>query len=83
MITNIVVLTFYLIIIWEKKSNKRRKTIIRDICVITLMTIQLTYILYLINENKEKEEMEWFANIIGDESDEEFEKIKINTCQET
>ena len=81
LITNIVALAFYLIIIWEKKSNLRRKTIIRDICVITLMTIQLTYILYLINENKEKEEMEWFANIIGDESDEEFEKTILEVTE--
>lgn len=81
LITNIVVLAFYLIIIWEKKSNKRRKTIIRDIYVITLMTIQLTYILYLINENKEREEMEWFANIVGDESDEEFEKTILEVTE--
>lgn len=81
LITNIVALAFYLIIIWEKKSNLRRKTIIRDICIITLMTIQLTYILYLINENNEKEEMEWFANIIGDESDEEFEKTILEVTE--
>lgn len=79
--TNIVAITFYFIIIWEKKSNLRRKIIIRDICIITLMTIQLTYILYLINENKEREEMEWFANIVGDESDEEFEETILEVTE--
>lgn len=81
LITNIVAIIFYLIVIWEKKSNLRRKTIIKDICIITLMTIQLTYILYLINENKEKEEMEWFANIVGDESDEEFEETILEVTE--
>ena len=81
LITNIVALNFYLIIIWEKKSDLRRKNIIRDICIITLMTIQLTYILYLINENKEREEMEWFANIVGDESDEEFEETILEVTE--
>ena len=81
LITNIVAITLYLIVIWEKKSNLRRKTIIRDICVITLMTIQLTYILYLVNENKEREEMEWFANIVGDESDEKFEKTILEVTE--
>ncbi len=81
LITNIVAITLYMIVIWEKKSNLRRKTVIRDICVITLMTIQLTYILYLINENKEREEMEWFANIVGDESDEKFEKTILEVTE--
>lgn len=77
-LTNIVAITYYLIIIWEKKSKTKTKRIIKDICIITLMSIQLTYILYLINETKEKEEMEWFANVIGDESDKTFEKSIID-----
>ncbi len=72
-LTNIVCFVIYFILIWEKKSNVRIKRIISDICIITLMTIQLTYILYLINETKEREEMEWFADVIGDESDGDFE----------
>ncbi len=72
-ITNIVAIALYIIVIWEKKSKLRRKRIIRNICIITLMSTQLTSILYLTNENKEREEMERFANIIGDESDEKFE----------
>lgn len=80
-ITNIVSISFYTIVLWEKKSNLRRKIIIRDICIITLMTIQLTYILYLINENKERDEMEWFANIVGDESDEEFEEAILKVTE--
>lgn len=82
LITNVVAIIFYIIVIWEKKSNLRRKAIIKNICIITLMTIQLTYILYLINENKEKDEMEWFANIVGDESDEEFEKTILEVTEQ-
>ncbi len=73
-LTNIVGISMYLIIIWEKKTNIRIKRIICDIIVITLMSTQLTYILYLINETKEREEMEWFANVVGDESDKTFEE---------
>ncbi len=73
MITNIVGILFYLSLIWEKKSKSKIKNIIRNIIVITLMTTQLTYILYLIKENKEYEEMSWFATVVGDESDKEFE----------
>ena len=80
-LTNIVCLTYYLIIIWEKKSKTRAKTIIKDLCIITLMSIQLTYIFYLIKETKEKEEMEWFANVVGDESDKTFENSMINISE--
>ena len=73
-LTNLVGFLFYIVIIWGKKSKLKIKNIIQSICIITLMTIQLTYILYLINENKEKEEMEWFATVVGNESDEDFEK---------
>lgn len=59
---------------FEKKSALKLKNVIRNIVVITLMSIQLTYIFYLINETKEKEEMEWFATVIGDESDLSFEE---------
>lgn len=71
--TNIVSILLYFTFIWEEKSQFKAKKIFTDICIITLMTIQLTYILYLINENKEKEEMEWFATVVGDESDKNFE----------
>lgn len=57
----------------ERRSTLKLRNIIRNIVIITLMSIQLTYIFYLINENKEKEEMSWFATIIGDESDPDFE----------
>ncbi len=80
-LTNIVCLTYYLIIIWEKKSKTRAKIIIKELCIITLMSIQLTYILYLIKETKEKEEMEWFANVVGDESDKTFENLIINISE--
>lgn len=73
-ITNIIALTLYLIMIWERKSNFKIKKVIRNIGFITLISIQMTYILYLINETKERDEMEWFANVIGNESDENFEK---------
>lgn len=81
LLTNIVVIVYYLISIWEKKNVTKSKRIIRDICVITLMSVQLTYILYLINETKEKDEMEWFASIIGDESDESFENAIIDISE--
>lgn len=54
---------------------------IRNIIVITLMTTQLTYILYLVKENKEYEEMSWFANIVGDESDKDFENAMLKTVE--
>ena len=73
LITNIVGLLYYISIIWEKKSKSKIKDIVRNIIVITLMTTQLTYILYLVKENKEYEEMSWFANIVGNESDKKFE----------
>lgn len=76
-LTNIIAILFYSILIWEKKSKLKAKSVIKDICIITLMTIQLTYILYLINETKEREEMEWFASIVGDESDDNFEESVI------
>lgn len=74
LVTNILGIVIYLIIIWEKKSTLKVKSIIRNIVIITSMSIQLTYILYLINETKEKEEMSWFATIIGDESDQSLEE---------
>ena len=55
-LTNITTVLFYIIVLWQKKSDGRSKVIIKDIFVITLMTIQLTYILYLINETKERDE---------------------------
>ena len=73
LITNIIGIVFYASLLWEKKSRLKIKDIIRNVIVITLMTIQLTYILYLIKENKEYEEMSWFANVVGDESDNNFE----------
>lgn len=80
-LTNITTILFYIIVLWQKKSDGRSKVIIKDIFVITLMTIQLTYILYLINETKERDEMEWFANIIGDESDNSFEEALIDITE--
>ena len=74
LITNIIGILFYLIIVWGEKSKSKTKDIVRSICIITLMTSQLTYILYLTNETKEHKEMSWFATVIGDESDESFEK---------
>lgn len=79
--TNIVGIVIYAIIIWEKKSTLRIKNIIKNIVIITSMTIQLTYILYLINETKEKEEMAWFATVIGDESDKSFEEEILNVTE--
>ncbi len=73
-ITNIITLLLYIIIIWERKSHFKIKKVIRNITVITLISTQLTYILYLINETRERDEMEWFAGVIGDESDANFEK---------
>lgn len=67
-------IVFVLISLWKKKSDIKYKSIISNIVIITLMSIQLTYILYYINEKKEKEEMEWFATVVGDESDEVFEQ---------
>ena len=72
-ITNIVAILLYLTIIWERKSRVKIKKVICNIGIITLISIQLTYILYLINETKERDEMEWFANVVGDESDKTFE----------
>ena len=72
-ITNIVTITLYLIILWERKTKVKIKKVIRNIGIITLISIQLTYDLYLINETNEREEMEWFASVIGDESDKSFE----------
>ncbi len=80
-LTNITTIIFYIIILWQKKENEKPKDIIKDILIIMLMTIQLTYILYLINETKEREEMEWFANVIGNESDESFEKAILNITE--
>lgn len=80
-ITNIVGILFYLSLIWEKKSKLKIKDIVRNIIVITLMTTQLTYILYLIKENKEYNEMSWFANVIGDESDKNFEEAILKTTE--
>ena len=80
-ITNIITILLYLILIWERKSNFRIKKVIRNIGIITLISTQLTYILYLINETKERNEMEWFANVIGDESDEAFEDAIIEITE--
>ena len=80
-ITNIVGILFYLSLIWEKKSKLKIKDIVRNIIVITLMTTQLTYILYLIKENKEYNEMSWFATVIGDESDKKFEEAILKTTE--
>jgi hypothetical protein len=80
-ITNIVGILFYLSLIWEKKSRIKIKDIVRNIIVITLMTTQLTYILYLIKENKEYNEMSWFATVIGDESDKKFEEAILTTTE--
>ena len=79
--TNIVGILFYISLIWEKKSKLKIKQIVRNIVVITLMTTQLTYILYLIKENKEYEEMSWFATVIGDESDKKFEDAILKTTE--
>ena len=81
LITNVVGILFYLSLLWEKKSKSKIKDIVRNIIVITLMTTQLTYILYLIKENKEYEEMSWFANVVGDESDKDFENAMIKTIE--
>ncbi len=80
-ITNIITILLYLILIWVRKSNFRIKKVIRNIGIITLISTQLTYILYLINETKERNEMEWFANVIGDESDEAFEDAIIEITE--
>ena len=80
-ITNIVGILFYLSLIWEKKSRLKIKDIVRNIIVITLMTTQLTYILYLIKENKEYNEMSWFATVIGDESDKKFEEAILKATE--
>lgn len=72
-LTNIIGILIYLIAIWDKKSKSRIKKIIKEISFIILISIQLTYILYLINETYERNEMEWFANVIADESDKDFE----------
>lgn len=80
-ITNVVGILFYLILVWEKKSRSSIKEIVRNIIVITLMTTQLTYIFYLIKENKEYDEMSWFAAVIGDESDKKFEDAILKTTE--
>ena len=80
-ITNIVGILFYISLIWEKKSRLKIKDIVRNIIVITLMTTQLTYILYLIKENKEYNEMSWFATVIGDESDKKFEEAILKATE--
>lgn len=73
LITNIVGILIYITMLWYKKSPSKTKSLIRNIMLISLMTIQLTYILYLINETKEREEMSWFANVVANESDKAFE----------
>ena len=80
-ITNIVTILIYLIFIWERKSKIKIKKVVCNIGIITLISIQLTYILYLINETREREEMEWFANVIGDESDKTFEDAIIEITE--
>ena len=80
-ITNIVTILIYLIFIWERKSRIKIKKVVCNIGIITLISIQLTYILYLINETREREEMEWFANVIGDESDKTFEDAIIEITE--
>ena len=80
-ITTIIGILFYMSLVWEKKSKIKIKNIIRSIIVITLMTTQLTYILYLVKENKEYEEMAWFANVIGDESDQNFETAMLEAIE--
>ena len=80
-ITTIVGIVFYLSLVWEKKSKLKIRNIVRNIIVITLMTMQLTYILYLVKENKEYEEMSWFANVVGDESDKDFENAMLKTIE--
>lgn len=80
-ITNIITLLLYIVIIWERKSNLKIKKIIRNIGIITLISTQLTYVLYLVNETKERDEMEWFANVIGDESDKIFEDAIIEITE--
>lgn len=81
-LTNIVGISIYILMIWEKKSKLRIKSIIADISIIILISIQLTYILYLINETFEHDEMEWFANVIADESDNNFENKIIEITEE-
>lgn len=73
LVTNIVGILIYLTMIWYKKSPTKIKSLLRNILLISLITTQLTYILYLINETKEREEMRWFANVIANESDKAFE----------
>lgn len=58
----------------ERKSTLKMKNVAISIFIITSMSILLTYIFYHINETKEKEEMSWFATVIGDESDAAFEE---------
>ena len=81
-LTNIIGILIYIIAIWNKKSNLRIKKFINDVGFIVLISIQLTYILYLINETYERNEMEWFANVIADESDKEFEDKIIEITEE-
>ena len=80
-ITTIIGILFYMSLVWEQKSKLKIKSIIRNIIVITLITTQLTYILYLVKENKEYEEMSWFANVIGDESDKDFENAILEAAE--
>lgn len=82
LITNIIGLLFYFIILWERKSKIKKKTIITNALIISLITTQLTYILYFINETNEKEEMKWFAMVVGDESDKSFENAMISIIDE-
>ena len=42
---------------------------------------QLQNVVGLIKENKEYEEMSWFANVVGDESDKDFENAMIKTIE--
>ncbi len=81
-LTNIIGIFIYLVVIWDKKSKLRIRKIIKDVSFIILISIQLTYILYLINETYERNEMEWFANVIADESDKDFEDVIIEISEE-
>ena len=67
---------------YEKKSTLKLRTFVRELLIITLMSIQLTYIFYIVNETKEKEEMGWFATIIGDESDQSFEEQVLEATEQ-
>ena len=75
-ISNIIGVSIFITIFVENKFFKGSKNISGSVIIIILMTILLTHVLYRINEKKEREEMNWFAWIIGDESDKAFE----NSC---